>query len=72
MFKKRHALIPGCIGFGPLFISRMGGWAEGTLGTVLSWWGVITLTYGLYLMFELIAEQQTLIEKLKADRQVTA
>ncbi len=72
MFKRRHALIPSCILFGPLFISRVGGSADGTLGVVLSWWGGITLTYGLYLMFDLLAQQQALIDKLRADRQPPA
>lgn len=72
MFKRRHALIPSCILFGPLFISRMGGWIDGSLGVALSWWGVATLTYGLYLMFELIAQQQALIEELRTERRDSA
>jgi len=72
MYKKRHALIPSCICFGPLFMSRIGGLADGSLGVALCWWGVVTLTFGLYLMFELIAEQQAFIEELRTKRQVSA
>jgi hypothetical protein len=53
-------------------MSRMGGSADGAIGTALTWWGVITLTCGLYLMFELIAQQQALIQKLTAERQASA
>ncbi len=72
MFKRRHALIPACICFGPLFMSRIGGLIDGSLGIASVWWGVANLTFGLFMMFELIAGQQAFIEKLRTERQVSA
>jgi hypothetical protein len=73
MPKKRYALIPACISFGPLGISRMGGTIPdepgyGLLATIVVVAGVILLTAGLSMMFQFLVEQQMAIESLRKER----
>lgn len=66
MFKLRHAMIPACISFGPLLMSRMGGTVTGGLGTGTVWVGVVLLTCGLHLILELVMQQQAFIEECRS------
>ena len=55
--KRRYALIPACITFGPLFMSRMGWLMDGWIGVAVSLFGVFMLSAGLGMMFHIIAQQ---------------
>ncbi len=73
MPKKRYALIPACISFGPLAMSRMAGTipddpAYGILPTLVVISGVVLLTAGLHLMFRFLMEQNMTIEALQKER----
>jgi hypothetical protein len=65
-------VVPACITFGPLFMTRIGGTARADVGVGLEFTGVCMLAAGLGVMFNVIVTQQKLIEKLQADRRVDA
>jgi hypothetical protein len=55
MLKIRHAFIPACIGFGPLFMVHMGMDLEGWNST-MSLAGAIMLSYGLIMMWDVLGK----------------
>ena len=68
MDKLQLAVVPGCIAFGPLFMTRIAGSAKPEAGDSLVWLGVFMLSVSLGIMFNRIVRQQKLIEKLQAER----
>lgn len=55
--RRRYQLVPACITFGPLFMSRIGGLMDGWIGVSISLFGVFMLSAGLGMMFHLIVQQ---------------
>jgi hypothetical protein len=72
MNKLLLAIVPACITFGPLFMTRIAGTARADAGNSLVFAGVAMLAVGLIAMFRIIVAQQKLIERLQADRRVDA
>ena len=66
MFDKLlWVLIPACITFGPLFLTRIAGTAPAQNGNQLVTEGMVMLTVGLVGMFRIISKQQKRIRALE-------
>jgi hypothetical protein len=66
------AIVPVCVIFGPLFMTRIGGTVVPETGRTLVMVGVLMLAAGLVVMFRLVLAQQKVIETLQAERRVNA
>lgn len=64
MEKFFSAIVPACITFGPLFMTRIAGTARPEAGNNVVFAGVFMLVAGLCIMHRKLAMQQKLIEKL--------
>ncbi len=58
MNKLLWSIVPACITFGPLFMTRIGGTARADWGDGLAFGGAFMLVAGLVIMFKAIAAQQ--------------
>jgi hypothetical protein len=72
MNKLLLPIVPACITFGPLFMTRIGGTARADVGNNFVFAGAAMLAVGLIVMFRIIVTQQKLIERLQSDRRVDA
>lgn len=64
------SVVPACITFGPLFMTRIAGSASPEVGDELVFIGVTMLAVGLGIMFTRIEAQRREIAKLLSERQV--
>lgn len=68
MKKVIWAIVPVCITFGPLFMTRIAGTARADIGHRLEFSGVMMLAVGLVIIFRVITSQQKLIDRLLSEK----
>lgn len=72
MNKLLWSIVPCCITFGPLFMTRIGGWAAPEGGAWLVPTGVAMLVTGLLTMLTVFEQQQKRIGELQAQQRLNA
>ena len=70
MNKLLLAIVPVCVTFGPLFMTRIAGTTPPDAGNGLVTAGVLMLIAGLVVMFRIVVAQQKVIEKLQSEQRV--
>lgn len=66
------SMIPACITFGPLFMTRIAGSASNDASNALVFTGVLMLSFGLGMMYSTIESQRRTIAQLRAAREDAA
>ncbi|MBL8897104.1 MAG: hypothetical protein JNM84_05730 [Planctomycetes bacterium] len=66
------SMVPACITFGPLFMTRIAGTASNDASTTLVFTGVLMLSFGLGTMYSTIESQRRTIAQLRAERETAA
>jgi hypothetical protein len=66
MTKLLWPIVPACLTFGPLFMTRIAGSASPEIGSGLVLAGVFMLAGGLAILFAVVRGQQKAIEELQA------